>query len=73
MVTDEKYDPTIEASILIKESKAGKITDINGRFSIDIIDNFKAVAYPNPSSGKGMAPDVQVYDKTIGRTTSNRI
>jgi len=39
LVTDEKGDPIIGASVLIKGSKEGTITDINGRFSIDANEN----------------------------------
>lgn len=39
LVTDEKGEAIIGASILIKGSKEGTITDINGSFSIDVNDN----------------------------------
>ena len=39
LVTDEKGEAIIGASILIKGSKEGTTTDINGSFSIDVNDN----------------------------------
>lgn len=39
LVSDEKGEPIIGASILIKGSKQGTITDANGRFSIDVNEN----------------------------------
>lgn len=39
LVTDEKGEPVIGASILIKGSKEGTTTDLNGSFSIDVNDN----------------------------------
>jgi len=39
LVSDEKSNPIVGASILIKGSKEGTITDINGSFSIDVKDN----------------------------------
>lgn len=38
IITDEKNAPLIGASILVKGTRLGTITDINGKFSLDIPD-----------------------------------
>lgn len=36
LVTDEKGDPIIGASIVVKGSNSGTISDVNGKFSLDV-------------------------------------
>jgi TonB-dependent SusC/RagA subfamily outer membrane receptor len=38
LVTDEKGEPIIGASIVLKGSNTGTITDINGAFSLEVLD-----------------------------------
>ena len=38
VVTDKNGDPVIGASILVKGTKLGTITDLNGQFSVDVPD-----------------------------------
>jgi len=39
IVTDSKGEPIIGATIIVKETKIGTITDINGKFSVDVYNN----------------------------------
>jgi len=39
LVTDKKGEPIIGASIFVKGTKTGTVSDINGNFSLDALDN----------------------------------
>ena len=43
IVTDQKGEPIIGASLLIKGTKIGTITDVNGNFSLEVKDQSKLI------------------------------
>lgn len=79
VVFDEKKEPIIGATIIVKETKVGTITDINGKFKIEVEDISKSslvISYLGykkkflPLEGKTMLtifmePDNNILDEVV--------
>jgi TonB-linked SusC/RagA family outer membrane protein len=67
VVTDEAGEPIIGASVAVKGTSTGSITDVEGKFSFQIAENVKTLTFSSigfESKDVAVSPQMQVQLKT---------